>query len=164
MFFRVKIRMVYTHLTVERLVQLAIAKIIPAVDTNMSEQIVCHAQLQDQRKAAISMYYMHMTSLIYVAFHQEPVELLENMIYKMQKDTDRANKSLREHIDREHNHFPHVGVETYSSSTVECKFCGEALGWKCPDNPNGYCEYSQESDNQQDWETCIHCGNPEERK
>lgn len=130
----------------------------------MTEQIVCYAQLHEQRKSAISLYHMHMTSLIYIVFHQEPVEAVIRIIDEMQSDTNRANKFLQDHINRERNHFPHIGVSTYSDSSVDCKFCGHSLGWKCPDNPNGYCEYSQESDNQQDWETCIHCGNPEERK
>ncbi len=44
--------------------------------------------------------------------------------------------------------------------SMSCAVCGKDLGWHCPVNPKGYCEY--------DWkkhgENCIHCHIPKERK
>lgn len=44
---------------------------------------------------------------------------------------------------------------------VSCAVCGEDLGWYCPVNPKGYCEYG-EGDHCND--DCIHCHQPDERK
>lgn len=44
-----------------------------------------------------------------------------------------------------------------SGLSAKCKECGTTLGWWCPDNPTHQCEYDE-------WEECIHCGHPEERK
>ena len=43
---------------------------------------------------------------------------------------------------------------------ANCEECGEDLGWSCPKNPKGFCEY----DFPKSGEECIHCGEPEERK
>lgn len=44
------------------------------------------------------------------------------------------------------------------SYSVFCAICDKEFGWYCPKNPKGYCEYPEEND------TCIHCGEPDERK
>lgn len=43
--------------------------------------------------------------------------------------------------------------------TVSCAICGIDLGWHCPKNPKGYCEYDESNQY-----GCKHCGDPEERK
>ena len=43
--------------------------------------------------------------------------------------------------------------------SVSCAVCGKQLGWHCPVNPKGYCEYDEENG-----EDCIHCHIPQERK
>jgi hypothetical protein len=130
----------------------------------MQEQVICYRQLHSQRKAAISLYHLHMQSLARVIFADKPVEEYDLFAKDIFFSTSDINERMQYFINDLQEQFPHVGIETYSDLTVECKFCHIPLGWKCPDNPNGYCEYSQESDNQQDWEICIHCGHPEERK
>lgn len=42
--------------------------------------------------------------------------------------------------------------------STSCAVCGEDLGWFCPANPKGYCEYEGRS------EDCKFCGIPSERK
>ena len=39
-----------------------------------------------------------------------------------------------------------------------CLICGTDLGWFCPTSPTKSCEYSDNPD------SCIHCGDPDERK
>jgi len=49
--------------------------------------------------------------------------------------------------------------EDIEDSCRVCSECGERYyDWYCPDNPPTHkCEYG-------DYEGCIHCGNPQERK
>ncbi len=49
-------------------------------------------------------------------------------------------------------------VETEHSDSASCSICGVDLGWWCPENPKGYCEYDDKSEN------CIFCHQPDERK
>jgi hypothetical protein len=39
---------------------------------------------------------------------------------------------------------------------------GQDFAWDCSESPTGYCEYDDETDPARD--SCIHCGDPEERK
>lgn len=117
-----------------------------------------------QKLAMISSYHLVMRALLREILVDEPIEVLNNNLVVLENSTSGFSGRVQMLINDRKEEFPHVGIETYSDLIVDCKFCGKHLGWKCPDNPNGYCEYSQESDNPQDWETCIHCGNPEERK
>ena len=41
---------------------------------------------------------------------------------------------------------------------ASCAICGGDLGWYCPVNPKGYCEYNNDSEN------CIFCHQPDGRK
>lgn len=39
-----------------------------------------------------------------------------------------------------------------------CDICGTSFGWYCRESPKKYCEYKAGD------ESCIHCGQPSERK
>lgn len=49
-------------------------------------------------------------------------------------------------------------VTTNPGEFCTCAVCGEDLGWMCPVNPKGYCEYEDRN------EDCKFCGIPSERK
>ncbi len=51
-------------------------------------------------------------------------------------------------------------VETQGDS-ASCCLCGVDLGWWCPKNPKGYCEYEPFPSNHYG---CKFCGQPDERK
>lgn len=59
-------------------------------------------------------------------------------------------------VNTHENHNPKD--DCYS---VSCAVCGEGLGWYCPVNPKGYCEYGKDDHCNDD---CIHCHQPDERK
>jgi hypothetical protein len=44
--------------------------------------------------------------------------------------------------------------------SIYCQDCDTEMGWFCPVNPKGYCEYDWEKTG----ENCIFCHIPEERK
>jgi hypothetical protein len=44
-----------------------------------------------------------------------------------------------------------------------CEICDKYFGWYCPDSPDHKCEYKQ-ADGSYDYDYCIYCGEPEERK
>lgn len=130
----------------------------------MTEKHTCFSDLHLQRKASINLFKMHVTALLHAALQDEPVMRFEHLTKEIDSAVAHINTRLSRVLVEVQEQFPHVGESTHQHLTASCRFCGKALGWKCPDNQNGYCEYSQASDNPQDWEICIHCGHPEERK
>lgn len=54
---------------------------------------------------------------------------------------------------------PYDPSDPWFSASCICNRCGDEGGWYCPKSPDGQCHYTQKSG-----ETCIHCGNPDERK
>ena len=129
----------------------------------MTEQTTCYAQLHDQRKAAVSLFHLHMQSLARIVLVNEPVEMFELFAKDIQHSTSDINDRMRYHISELAEQFPHLGDTTYGELSVACKFCNKALGWKCPNNPKGYCEYDYEREDSYGLR-CVHCGHPEERK
>lgn len=48
---------------------------------------------------------------------------------------------------------------------ARCLDCGlESQGWYCPTSPNLECEYTDPETGWTDFDVCIHCGQPDERK
>ena len=134
----------------------------------MTKQVICYGLLHTQRKAAIKLFHLHMLSLAQIILSDESVDVAELFMHDIQNSTNDISDRMKYFINDSLEQFPHVSEPFNPEKTfalnVQCRFCGIGLGWACPKNPNGYCEYSQESDNAQDWEICIHCGHPEERK
>lgn len=78
----------------------------------------------------------------------------------------------------------HAGNHIRSDGlSVWCGYCGDSLGWHCPDSPDGVCHYADEEDTTYQLldgtiqevpiaphgyrffgENCVICGEPEERK
>lgn len=58
------------------------------------------------------------------------------------------------------NH-PHV-VKDRRSDGASCQDCKESLGWYCETSPTKTCQYDEENDPACD--SCIYCGDPDERK
>ena len=61
----------------------------------------------------------------------------------------------------------HVYIKT-SGNGARCDICGQDGGWYCPDSPNHACDYErydpEMGGHYSDYDECIHCGEPEERK
>ncbi len=49
-------------------------------------------------------------------------------------------------------------ADKWMSVSADCIICGQDLGWRCKENPKGYCEYDDNPDD------CTHCHLPDERK
>ena len=129
----------------------------------MTEQVYCWEQLHTQNLAMISSYHLVMRALLREILVDAPIEVFNSNLVVLKHSTDGFSGRVQMLINERKEEFPHVGIETYSDLLVDCKFCGKHLGWKCPDNPNGYCECDYDCDNSYG-PVCIHCGNPEERK
>lgn len=52
---------------------------------------------------------------------------------------------------------PH-DIQGDGAGGAQCVVCGMSFGWFCPTAPNKHCEYKDDPD------SCIYCGQPEERK
>lgn len=52
---------------------------------------------------------------------------------------------------------PH-DIQDNGAGWAQCVVCGTSFGWFCPTAPNKHCEYKDDPD------SCIYCGQPEERK
>jgi len=54
--------------------------------------------------------------------------------------------------------------------SAHCNVCGINFGWWCPDSDNHQCDYFHQAEGEAegigtwDYDECIHCGGPEERK
>ena len=93
----------------------------------MIEQTICYAQLHDQRKAAISLFHVHMQSLAKIILINEPVGIFELFAKDIQHSTSDINNRMRYHISELAEKFPHVGVSTSSDLTVSCKLGNKSL-------------------------------------
>ncbi len=133
----------------------------------MSEQLICHAMLHDQRKAAIQLYLFQMGTLAQTVLPD--VDEVEKFMDAVRESNISHQGFMKGFIRSAEENYPHVAIPAYpdwskgTSYVVKCKFCKVPLGWHCPDNPNGYCVYDYERMGQ-DREWCVHCGHPEERK
>ncbi len=130
----------------------------------MSEQTVCWNLLQDQRKSIVEMYIFNMTVLAKVVLTD--ANDVEEFVDGARGGVLVHNGFMKGYIRGVEEKYPHVAIPAYDDwpeGSQKCKHCGSGLGWKCPDNPNGYCVYDYERTGQ-DREWCIHCGAPEERK
>lgn len=133
----------------------------------MPEQLICHAGLQDQRKAIIQLYLFQMGTLAIAVLSD--VDESEKFMNAVRESNISHQGFMKGFIRAAEEQYPHVAIPAYpdwskgTTYTVKCKFCKCGLGWHCPDNKNGYCEYNPELGG---WEgeSCIHCGSPEERK
>ena len=54
----------------------------------------------------------------------------------------------------------HVVIKVVSSAM--CDICAKSFGWWCPDSEDNICEYDAVKDPNYDF--CLHCGRPDERK
>jgi hypothetical protein len=88
----------------------------------------------------------------YVA-HRATQEILHDFFMA----TRRMHANCPHTVDTPANYDPN---DKWFSETVNCLVCDTDLGWYCPVNPKGWCEY--------DWPTtgemCIHCGHAQKRK
>ena len=92
-------------------------------------------------------------------------------------------KSLKEELHLLYQECTHEETETYGfSESKRCKACDKDLGWGCKESPDGVCHYytadkkvklaggilvDPPKDHDFECETddsCIYCGEPEERK
>lgn len=60
----------------------------------------------------------------------------------------------------------HPNLEVSESGwSARCPDCGLASqGWYCPASPNLECEYTDPETGWTDYDVCIYCGQPDERK
>lgn len=91
-----------------------------------------------------------------------------------------AVKFAQAELDRLRDTCPHMIVSRHESAY--CAVCGEGFGWSCPNSPDKCCHYytvkgfvelingekvKPADDHDSNFETddsCIFCGDPEERK
>jgi hypothetical protein len=66
---------------------------------------------------------------------------------------ERSAANLRRECDHAETHGTTLGI---------CAGCGKDMGWRCPRNARGFCEYDDDRDPAHD--SCLFCGDPEERK
>ncbi len=67
-----------------------------------------------------------------------------------------AEKGLSNIVDKLAKERKDIVVAERKKDEWASPSCAE--GWLCPDSPTGVCQY------QKDWDSCDHCGFPEERK
>lgn len=60
----------------------------------------------------------------------------------------------------------HTNIEVSNSGlSAKCKDCGnEPRGWYCPESTNMGCEYECPITGESNFDECIYCGEPYERK
>ncbi len=64
------------------------------------------------------------------------------------------------------NNLAHKASED-EDTHVWCALCGKDLGWECPKNPNGYCEYPENFKEEEEYGVtilyCAYCHRPKDR-
>ena len=123
-------------------------------------QTICWEQLQDIRKSTIQLYRFQMMSIIRLVI--EDIDIVETFDELIVDSILPYNSIIKGHIRAVQDRFPHV-ILLGQGEKAKCKFCKKLLGWSCPDNPNGYCEYNYERCDPYGLR-CIYCDHPEERK
>jgi hypothetical protein len=76
-------------------------------------------------------------------------EEIEDKRAKLSALQDEYNSLLRK--------CPH-DIQPRSPGIAVCVVCQKHFGWWCPESPKHFCEYGEDPD------SCIYCGQPEERK
>lgn len=74
-----------------------------------------------------------------------------------QSVVDEAERELRL-LKRRHRSQGHV-VEKSEFGGAYCVICGDRVGWWCDESPFNTCRYEDPN-----WDECIYCGQPYERK
>ena len=117
--------------------------------TRSTRQIEKLRKLTERDNIRVSDTDRHIRELLYMLYIQE--ERIQSQI--------RMTKA-------EHTHMyvprtPYDPDDKWFSSGAICIICGDtASGWYCHISPTKQCQYHPESHG----ESCIHCGQPEERK
>lgn len=82
------------------------------------------------------------------------------MINKLRKQKIIA---LREELKKLLEECQHEPIENGCGSAV-CSICGATFSWYCPTSPTLECDYYHQDRDEFDFDDCIYCGHPEERK
>ena len=57
--------------------------------------------------------------------------------------------------------------DKWRSDSTSCENCGLSIGWYCPKAPDHFCHYDDDDESETYdpcRDTCLFCGNPDERK
>ncbi len=81
--------------------------------------------------------------------------------FKILKQLQSDLNELKHRLEKIHEQEGHDIVQVDESAY--CDICEEDFGWWCPDSIDHVCEYRQE-DGSYNYDNCIHCHQPEERK
>jgi len=97
--------------------------------------------------------------------HKEnDIKELHKRFLNLRNDVIKAECVLHEFIERCNHIIEKVGNEDWASG--RCKICEKHFGWWCETSPNKQCKIKgwYGKNNQYYDESCIYCGQPDERK